>query len=61
VVHQGGIVVRNEVDDTFVLDSGLEAANKIVPEGSRHLHDGDKMEYTAGKPEEGRAESDREK
>jgi len=52
VVHQREIVVRNEVDDVFVLEKGLELTDKIVLEGGRHLHDGDKVEYMLRKMDE---------
>ncbi len=45
VAHQRDIVVQNEMDDIFVIKSGLEVGDKIVLEGIRQVHDGDKVEY----------------
>jgi membrane fusion protein (multidrug efflux system) len=61
VVHQREIVVQTEVDDIFVLKKGLELTDKIVLEGVRLIHDGDKVEYEFRKPEESRAKIDGEK
>jgi membrane fusion protein (multidrug efflux system) len=52
VVHQRPIVVRNEMDDIFVIKSGLELGDKIVLEGIRQVHDGEKVEFEFVKPEE---------
>jgi membrane fusion protein, multidrug efflux system len=51
VVHQRYIVVQNEMDDIFVIKSGLEVGDKIVLEGVRQVHDGDKVEYEFRTPE----------
>jgi membrane fusion protein, multidrug efflux system len=51
VVHQRYIVVENEMDDIFVIKSGLEVGDKIVLEGIRQVHDGDKVEYEFREPE----------
>lgn len=52
VVHQRNIVVQNELDDIFVIKSGLEVNDKIVLEGVQQVHDGEKVEYDFRKPEE---------
>ena len=60
VVHQREVVVRNEVDDLFVLEKGLDVTDKIVLEGGRHLRDGDKVEYEFRKPDESREDRSKE-
>lgn len=51
VVRQRYIVVENELDDIFVIKSGLEAGDKIVLEGVRQVHDGDTVECEFRAPE----------
>lgn len=51
VAHQREIVVQNELDDIFVIKSGLDANNKFVLEGVREIKDGEKIEYEFRKPE----------
>lgn len=51
-VHQREIGVRHEMDDIFVLKSGLELGDKIVLEGVRQVHDGEKVEHEFRKPDE---------
>jgi membrane fusion protein (multidrug efflux system) len=51
VVHPRELVVQNELDDIYVIKKGLEAGDKFVLEGVRHLRDGDKVEYEFLKPE----------
>jgi membrane fusion protein (multidrug efflux system) len=51
LVHQRDIVVQNELDDIFVIKSGLEVNDKIVLEGVRQVHDGEKVEYEFREPE----------
>jgi membrane fusion protein (multidrug efflux system) len=55
VVHQREIVIQNEMDDIFVIKSGLKVGEKIVLEGVRQVHDGEKVEYEYRKPEEAMA------
>ena len=45
VVHQREIVVQNELEDIFVIKSGLDVNDKIVLEGVRQVRDGEKVEY----------------
>jgi len=45
VVHQRLITIEQEMDDIFVVKSGLEESDKIVLEGTRQVHDGEKSEY----------------
>jgi membrane fusion protein (multidrug efflux system) len=52
VAHQRLITIQNELEDTFVIKSGLDVKDKIVLEGVREVHDGDKVEYEFRKPEE---------
>lgn len=51
VVHQREVVVRHEMDDIFVIKSGLGAADRIVLDGVRQIHEGQKVEYEVLKPE----------
>jgi membrane fusion protein (multidrug efflux system) len=44
VVHQRLITVRHELEDTFVVQSGLTADDRIVVEGVRQVRDGQKLE-----------------
>ncbi|QEH31766.1 Efflux pump periplasmic linker BepF [Aquisphaera giovannonii] len=50
VVHQREITVRHEMDDIFVIDKGLAPGEKIVLEGGRQIHDGEKVEYEFNPP-----------
>jgi membrane fusion protein (multidrug efflux system) len=52
VVHQREIVIQNELDDIFVIESGLDVNDRIVLEGVRQVHDGEKVESEFRKPEE---------
>jgi membrane fusion protein (multidrug efflux system) len=52
VVHQREIVVQNELDDIYIIKKGLDVNDKIVLEGVRQVHDGEKVEYEFRKPEE---------
>lgn len=45
VAHQREIMVHAELEDIFVLTSGLEVDEKIILEGIREVRDGDKVEY----------------
>lgn len=45
VAHQREIVVENELEDIYVLKSGLDVNDRIVLEGGRQVRDGDKVEY----------------
>jgi membrane fusion protein (multidrug efflux system) len=50
VAHQCPIAVGHELDDIFVIKSGLDVNDKIVLEGVRQVHDGMKLEYEFRKP-----------
>ncbi len=52
VVHPREIVVQNEMEDVFVIKSGLDANDKFVLEGVQQVHDGEHVEYEILKPEE---------
>ncbi len=52
VVHHREIVIQHEMEDIFVIKKGLDVNDKIVLEGVRQVHDGDKVEYEFRKPEE---------
>jgi membrane fusion protein (multidrug efflux system) len=45
VVHQREIVIDHELEDIFVIKSGVGVDDKIVLEGIRQVRDGDKVEY----------------
>jgi len=51
VVHPREIVVQ-EMEDVFVIKSGLTASDKFVLEGVQQVHDGQKVEPEFRKPEE---------
>ena len=52
VVHQREIVVQNEMEDIFVIKSGLGVDDRIVFEGIRQVRDGEKVEYEFRPPEQ---------
>jgi membrane fusion protein (multidrug efflux system) len=51
VAHQREIVIQNELEDLFVIKQGVGVDDKIVVEGIRQVHDGDKMESEDRRPE----------
>jgi membrane fusion protein (multidrug efflux system) len=52
VAHQRLIVVTHELEDIFVVGSGLNVRDKIVLEGIREVEEGGKVEYEFRKPDE---------
>ena len=50
--HQTLITIKHELDDIFVVDSGLQLGDKIVLEGVRQIEEGGKVEYEFRKPED---------
>jgi membrane fusion protein (multidrug efflux system) len=52
VARQQPIEIDHELDDIFVIKKGLDVNDKIVLEGVRQVHDGEKVEYEFRKPEE---------
>jgi membrane fusion protein (multidrug efflux system) len=51
-VHQRPISILHEMDDIFVIKSGINVDDKIVFEGVRQVHEGQTIEYEFRKPEE---------
>lgn len=51
VVHQREIRVQNELEDIFVIKSGLGVDDRFVYEGIRQVRDGEKVEYEFRPPE----------
>ncbi len=52
IVRQREIVIKNELEDIFVLESGLNVGDKIVLEGILQVRDGDHVDYDFRAPEE---------
>ena len=52
VAHQRAIDIAQELDDIFVVKSGLSLNDKIVLEGVRQTHEGQRAEAEFRKPEE---------
>jgi membrane fusion protein (multidrug efflux system) len=53
VAHQRPITLQHELEDTFVIQSGIGVKDKIVLEGVQQVHDGQKLEEVEfEKPEE---------
>ena len=50
VAHQREIVIQNELDDVFVVKTGVGVDDKIVIEGVRLVRDGGKVEYEDRQP-----------
>ena len=45
VAHRREIVIQDELDDHFVIKKGVGVDDKIIVEGIRRVHDGEKVEY----------------
>jgi membrane fusion protein (multidrug efflux system) len=52
VVHQREIGIQHELEDNFVIESGLDVNDKIVLDGVRQVHEGEEVEYKFLPPEE---------
>ena len=52
VAHQTLITVEHELEDIFVIKSGLNVRDKIVLEGVREVEEGAKVKYIFRSPEE---------
>jgi membrane fusion protein, multidrug efflux system len=52
VAHQTLITVKYELEDIFVVESGLKVTDKIVLEGVREVEDGETVKYSFRAPEE---------
>jgi len=44
-IHQREITIQNELEDIFVIKSGLAIEDKIIIEGVRQVRSGEKVEY----------------
>jgi membrane fusion protein, multidrug efflux system len=51
VAHQKLITIKHELEDVFVVNSGIDAKDKIVLEGVREVVEGGKVEYEFREPE----------
>lgn len=51
-VHQRAITIQHELEDIFVIKSGLDVGDNIIMEGVRQVRDGEHVEYEFLKPEE---------
>ena len=38
-------MIQNELEDVFVVKAGVGVGDKIIVEGIRRVHDGEKVEY----------------
>lgn len=45
IAHQREIDIQNEVDEVFVVKSGVKIGEKIIVDGIRRVRDGGKVEY----------------
>ncbi len=52
VAHQQSVTVAYEMDDVFVIESGLEGDETIVLDGVRQVHDGEPLEFEFRDPTE---------
>ncbi len=52
VAHQNLITIKHELEDIFVINTGLDVKDEIVLEGVREVEEGRKVEYEFRKPEE---------
>jgi membrane fusion protein (multidrug efflux system) len=52
VAHQREIVVQHELEDIYVIRSGLKMDERIVLDGVRQVRDGEKLEYEFRTPEQ---------
>jgi membrane fusion protein (multidrug efflux system) len=52
IVRQRQILIEEEMDDVFVIKSGLSVNDKIIFEGVRQVRDGDRVEYELRAPKE---------
>ena len=50
MAHQREINVARELEDIYVLSSGLKAGEKFVFEGVRQVRDGEHVERTVTRP-----------
>jgi membrane fusion protein (multidrug efflux system) len=52
VVHQREIKILTEMDDVYLIESGLNVSDTIVLEGIRQVRDGEHVEFEYRNPEE---------
>lgn len=54
VVHQSEITIQSEgeLDDIFIITKGVKPGDKIVLEGIRQIHEGEKVEFDYRRPED---------
>ena len=52
VVHQRLITIQHELEDIFVVKSGVSVSDKIVLGGVRQVHEGEKVNYEYRAPQE---------
>jgi membrane fusion protein (multidrug efflux system) len=52
VVESRNIIIRGEMPDLYVVESGLSEGDKILLEGVQKVKDDDKIKYEYEKPEE---------
>ncbi len=50
VAHQREITIARELEDIYVIGSGLSAKERFVLEGVRQVHDGERLEHTESRP-----------
>ena len=50
VAHQREFKYLHEIEDLYVINKGIEMGDTIVLEGSRQIHDGDKVEFEEKEP-----------
>jgi membrane fusion protein, multidrug efflux system len=50
--HQTLITIKHELEDIFVINSGIAVGDKIVLEGVREVEEGQKVEFEFREPEE---------
>ena len=51
-VHQREINIEHEQDDIFIIQPNIDVNEKIILEGIRQVHEGEKVEFEFRKPEE---------
>ncbi|MEZ6143014.1 MAG: efflux RND transporter periplasmic adaptor subunit [Zavarzinella sp.] len=52
IVKQRRIIIEHELDDIFIIKSGLKADEHFILDGIQHVRDGDHVEYTVQPIEE---------
>lgn len=45
IAHRREITISHEMEDVFLVKSGLDANDKFILEGTRQVHDGEKVTY----------------